>query len=92
MTNKIAIAESWKLVLREEMDKPYFKELVLFLKQQQAAGKTTFPPDPQIFSAFDYTSFNDTRVVIIGQDPYHGTMQAHGLCFSVNNGDQIYHY
>ena len=89
MTNKIAIAESWKLVLREEMDKPYFKELVLFLKQQQAAGKTTFPPDPQIFSAFDYTSFNDTRVVIIGQDPYHGTMQAHGLCFSVNKGVKV---
>jgi uracil-DNA glycosylase len=66
-----------------------FKELVLFLKQQQAAGKSIFPPDPQIFSAFDCTSFNDTRVVIIGQDPYHGTMQAHGLCFSVNKGVKV---
>ncbi len=89
MTNQIALTESWKPVLQSELDKPYFKELVLFLKQQQAAGKTTFPPDPQIFSAFDYTSFNDTRVVIIGQDPYHGIMQAHGLCFSVNKGVKV---
>lgn len=89
MTNQIAIAESWKLVLRGEMDKPYFKELFLFLKQQHAEGKTIFPPAPQIFSAFDYTSFNDTRVVIIGQDPYHGLMQAHGLCFSVNKGIKV---
>jgi uracil-DNA glycosylase len=89
MTNQIALTESWKPVLQSELDKPYFKELVLFLKQQQAAGKSIFPPDPQIFSAFDCTSFNDTRVVIIGQDPYHGTMQAHGLCFSVNKGVKV---
>jgi uracil-DNA glycosylase len=89
MTNQIAITESWKPVLQSELDKPYFKALILFLKQQAAAGKTIFPPDSQIFSAFDYTSFNDTRVVIIGQDPYHGLMQAHGLCFSVNKGVKV---
>jgi uracil-DNA glycosylase len=89
MTNQIAISESWKPIIQAEIDKPYFKELYLFLKQQQAEGKIIFPPTPQIFSAFDYTPFNDTRVVIIGQDPYHGVGQAHGLCFSVNKGVKV---
>ncbi len=89
MTNQIAISESWKPVIQAEIDKPYFKELYLFLKQQQAEGKIIFPPAPQIFSAFDFTPFNDTRVVIIGQDPYHGVGQAHGLCFSVNKGVKV---
>ena len=89
MTNQIAISESWKPVIQAEIDKPYFKELYLFLKQQQDEGKIIFPPAPQIFSAFDYTPFNDTRVVIIGQDPYHGVGQAHGLCFSVNKGVKV---
>lgn len=86
MSNQVAIAESWKPVLQQEFDKPYFEALVGFLKQQKAEGKTIFPPGPQIFAAFDYTAFEDTRVVIIGQDPYHGQGQAHGLCFSVNKG------
>lgn len=86
MSNQVAIAESWKPVLQQEFDKPYFEALIDFLKQEKAAGKTIFPPGPQIFSAFDYTAFNDVRVVIIGQDPYHGQGQAHGLCFSVNKG------
>ena len=89
MTNQIAISESWKPVIQSEIDKPYFKELYLFLKQQQDEGKIIFPPAPQFFSAFDYTPFNDTRVVIIGQDPYHGVGQAHGLCFSVNKGVKV---
>jgi uracil-DNA glycosylase len=89
MTNQIAISESWKPVIQAEIDKPYFKELYLFLKQQQDEGKIIFPPAPQIFSAFDFTPFNDTRVVIIGQDPYHGVGQAHGLCFSVNKGVKV---
>lgn len=89
MTNQIAISESWKPVIQAEIDKPYFKGLYLFLKQQQAEGKIIFPPAPQIFSAFDFTPFNDTRVVIIGQDPYHGVGQAHGLCFSVNKGVKV---
>lgn len=86
MSNQVAIAESWKPVLQQEFDKPYFQALIDFLKQEKAAGKTIFPPGPQIFAAFDYTAFNDVRVVIIGQDPYHGQGQAHGLCFSVNKG------
>ncbi len=86
MSNQVAIAESWKPVLQQEFDKPYFEVLIGFLKQEKAAGKTIFPPGPQIFAAFDYTAFNDVRVVIIGQDPYHGQGQAHGLCFSVNKG------
>jgi len=86
MSNQVAIAESWKPVLQQEFDKPYFEALIDFLKQEKAAGKTIFPPGPQIFAAFDYTAFNDVRVVIIGQDPYHGQGQAHGLCFSVNKG------
>lgn len=86
MSNQVAIAESWKPVLQQEFNKPYFDALIDFLKQEKAAGKTIFPPGPQIFAAFDYTAFNDVRVVIIGQDPYHGQGQAHGLCFSVNKG------
>ncbi len=86
MSNQVAIAESWKPVLQQEFNKPYFDALIDFLKQEKAAGKTIFPPGPQIFAAFDYTTFNDVRVVIIGQDPYHGQGQAHGLCFSVNKG------
>lgn len=86
MSNQVAIVESWKPVLQQEFDKPYFEALIDFLKQEKAAGKTIFPPGPQIFAAFDYTAFNDVRVVIIGQDPYHGQGQAHGLCFSVNKG------
>lgn len=86
MSNQVAIAESWKPVLQQEFDKPYFEALIDFLKQEKAAGKTIFPPGPQIFAAFDYTAFNDVRMVIIGQDPYHGQGQAHGLCFSVNKG------
>lgn len=89
MSNQVAIAESWKPVLQQEFDKPYFEALVVFLKQQKAEGKTIFPPGPQIFAAFDYTAFEDTRVVIIGQDPYHGQGQAHGLCFSVNKGVHV---
>lgn len=89
MSNQVAIAESWKPVLQQEFDKPYFEALVVFLKQQKAEGKTIFPPGPQIFAAFDYTAFEDTRVVIIGQDPYHGQGQAHGLCFSVNKGVNV---
>jgi uracil-DNA glycosylase len=86
MSNQVAIAESWKHVLQQEFDKPYFEALVSFLKQQKAGDKTIFPPSQQIFAAFDYTAFENVRVVIIGQDPYHGQGQAHGLCFSVNKG------
>ncbi len=81
----VRIEESWKQILSQEFDKEYFIKLVDFVKQEYKTH-TVFPPARHIFSAFDYCSFNDLKVVIIGQDPYHGRGQAHGLCFSVNDG------
>jgi uracil-DNA glycosylase len=81
--NTIRIESSWKSQLREEFAKPYFAQIKQFLASEKAAGKTIYPPGPRIFSAFDHTPFQAVRVVIIGQDPYHGPGQAMGLCFSV---------
>jgi uracil-DNA glycosylase len=86
---EVKIEESWKLALKEEFEKPYFSALIDFIKQEKLAGKIIYPPGPQIFSAFDFTPINDVKVVILGQDPYHGPNQAHGLCFSVNDGIQF---
>lgn len=86
MPTEVTIAESWKPVLRQEFDSPYFEALRLFLKQEKAKGITIFPPGSQIFAAFEHTPFAEVKVVILGQDPYHGVGQAHGLCFSVNKG------
>lgn len=74
---------SWKRVLKDEFEKPYFSELMDFVEEEY---KTTlcFPPLPQIFSAFENTPFDEVKVVILGQDPYHGPNQSHGLCFSVS--------
>jgi uracil-DNA glycosylase len=77
---------SWQAVIGKEFDQPYMQSLRAFLKQEKAAGKTTFPPSPLIFNAFNHTPFEQVRVVIIGQDPYHGVGQAHGLSFSVPEG------
>lgn len=81
---------SWQAVIGEEFDKPYMQSLRAFLKQEKAAGKTIFPPSPLIFNAFNHTPFDKVRVVIVGQDPYHGQdkgqPQAHGLSFSVPEG------
>ncbi|MCK5401484.1 MAG: uracil-DNA glycosylase [Flavobacteriaceae bacterium] len=77
--------ESWKPYLQKEFDKSYFQELVTFVKQEYKQY-TCFPPGEQIFNAFEYCHFNDIKVVVLGQDPYHGIGQAHGLCFSVNDG------
>lgn len=77
---------SWQRVLGAEFDKPYMHALKAFLQQEKAAGKTIFPPGPLIFNAFNHTPFEQVRVVIIGQDPYHGPGQAHGLSFSVPSG------
>ncbi|MDI1309814.1 MAG: uracil-DNA glycosylase [Methylotenera sp.] len=81
---------SWQAVIGEEFDKPYMQALRAFLKQEKANGKITFPPSPLIFNAFNHTPFDKVRVVIIGQDPYHGLdkeqPQAHGLSFSVPEG------
>ncbi len=82
---QVKIEKSWQEVLQTEFDKPYFESLVGFVKQEYAS-RTIFPPAAQIFSAFYTCPFNDVKVVILGQDPYHGPSQAHGLCFSVNDG------
>ncbi|WP_396143176.1 uracil-DNA glycosylase [Flavobacterium sp.] len=81
----IEINPSWKEKLKEEFDKSYFVNLVEFVKSEYA-NHTCFPNDNLIFSAFDYCPFDNVKVVIIGQDPYHGFGQANGLCFSVNDG------
>ena len=84
-SSQIKIEESWKTMLQEQFNMPYFEELKKFIRQEATIHKV-FPPGPQIFSAFDYTPFEQVRVVIIGQDPYHGAGQANGLCFSVSSG------
>lgn len=82
---QINIDSSWKNELLDEFEKPYFKDLITFVKGEYATKKC-YPKGNQIFSAFDFCPFNDVKVVIIGQDPYHGYNQANGLCFSVNDG------
>lgn len=77
---------SWKHVLAEEFQQPYFRELKAFLLQEREAGRTFYPPGPQLFNALDRTPFEKVKVVILGQDPYHGPGQAHGLSFSVPKG------
>lgn len=77
---------SWQRVLGAEFDKPYMQNLAAFLAAERAAGKVIFPPEPLVFNAFNHTPFEQVRVVIIGQDPYHGLGQAHGLSFSVPEG------
>ncbi|WP_026726165.1 uracil-DNA glycosylase [Flavobacterium sasangense] len=80
--------QSWKTLLAPEFQKPYFVELIQQVEQEYATT-TCFPPKELIFSAFEQFDFQDTKVVIIGQDPYHGTGEANGLCFSVNDGVAI---
>src|SRR4051794_15778333 len=82
------IEDSWKNALQEEFDSKYFTELKSFLKNEKRTGQIIFPPGPLIFSAFDSTPFKNVKVVILGQDPYHGPGQAHGLSFSVP-GNQV---
>ena len=82
---EVRIANSWKNVLNGEFNKPYFEQLVAFVKSEYDQQKV-YPPGKQMFAAFDRCSFEEVKVVIIGQDPYHGARQAHGLCFSVVDG------
>lgn len=84
----VRIEESWRQILQPEFDKPYFELLTTFVRQQYQT-RQCFPPARLIFNAFDSCPFNQVRVVIIGQDPYHDVGQAHGLCFSVNEGIPI---
>jgi uracil-DNA glycosylase len=82
----VKIEPGWKEVLKEEFNKTYFQNIVLHLKTERSQGKTIYPPGSFIFNAFNTTAFENVKVVILGQDPYHGAGQAHGLCFSVQNG------
>lgn len=81
----VKIESSWKAVLQDEFDKEYFAQLTDFVRNEYKT-RLTFPPASLIFNAFDQCPFDKVKVVIIGQDPYHGDGQAHGLCFSVNEG------
>lgn len=81
----VNISESWKSVLQEEFEKEYFINLTTYVKQEYN-HYTCYPPGSQIFNAFEHCHFDDIKVVIIGQDPYHNIGQANGLCFSVNDG------
>ncbi|MFT5213122.1 MAG: uracil-DNA glycosylase, partial [Patiriisocius sp.] len=79
------ISESWKNILQPEFEKPYFKDLTEFVKEEYKIH-TCYPEEKDILAAFNACSFEDLKVVIIGQDPYHGKGQANGLCFSVQDG------
>ncbi|WP_405606170.1 uracil-DNA glycosylase [Polaribacter sp. Asnod1-A03] len=85
---ELKIADSWKNILQKEIAKPYFKDLIDFVELEYS-NSLCFPKEKDIFAAFDFCSFDDLKVVIIGQDPYHGENQANGLCFSVK--DDIKH-
>ena len=88
-SDRIKLEAGWKEALRDEFDKPYMKALGNFLRTEKAAGKEIYPPGPMIFNALNSTPLDQVKVVIIGQDPYHGPGQAHGLCFSVQPGVAI---
>lgn len=83
---EVKIEQTWKQALQEEFDKPYFAGLVRFLHEEKARGKVVFPPGGKIFRAFELTPLDRVKVVILGQDPYHGDGQAMGLSFSVPDG------
>ena len=80
------MAESWRKALKAQFDKPYFEQLLRFLMAEKAAKRTIFPPLPQVYAWSHACPLQRIRVVILGQDPYHGPGQAHGLCFSVKRG------
>ncbi len=86
--SEIRLHPSWKAVLTDEFEKPYFKSLISFVKHEYSTT-SVYPPGRLIFSALDHTPFEEVKVVILGQDPYHGVGQANGLCFSVNDGIAI---
>ncbi len=85
-TAAVQIEEGWKLALNDEFNKPYFPLIKQFIVEQKAKGKTVYPPGSLVFNAFNLTPYNQLKVVILGQDPYHGPGQAEGLCFSVPQG------
>jgi uracil-DNA glycosylase len=85
----IRLEASWKARLEDYLRRPDMQALAAFLRAEKADGKHIYPPGPAIFSAFDHTPFDAVRVVVLGQDPYHGPGQAHGLCFSVPVGVRV---
>ncbi len=88
MSETVRLTPSWKKALGGEFEKPYFKELSEFV-QSEYLSQSIYPPPKDIFRAFDLCPFEDVKVVIIGQDPYHGPKQANGLCFAVHEGVRI---
>lgn len=84
--DRVRLEPGWKARVGDYLQRPDMQELAAFLRREKAAGKHIFPPGPRIFSALDATPFDQVKVVILGQDPYHGAGQAHGLCFSVLPG------
>lgn len=80
------LEKSWHSVLKEEINKPYIKTLKNFLDEEKGCGAQIFPPEDEVFNAFRQTPYDQVKVVLMGQDPYHGFGQAHGLCFSVQKG------
>ena len=85
----VRLEPSWKVRLGEMLLSPPMQSLAAFLRTEKQAGKKIYPPGPEIFAAFEHTPFDKVRVVILGQDPYHGPGQAHGLCFSVRPGVRV---
>lgn len=85
----VQLEESWKEILGDEFDKDYMQQLGSFIRNEQQSGRLIYPPGDTIFSAFSHTPFDKVKVVILGQDPYHGQNQAHGLCFSVQKGSAL---
>ncbi|ATG73458.1 uracil-DNA glycosylase [Zobellella denitrificans] len=80
---------TWNQVIGHEKEQPYFQQAMAFVKQERGAGKVIYPPQQDIFNAFRYTELGEVKVVMLGQDPYHGPNQAHGLCFSVLPGVRV---
>lgn len=89
MNDRVKLEASWKQRIGDYLDRPDMLALSAFLRDEKAAGKVIYPPGPDIFNAFDHTPFDKVRVVILGQDPYHGPGQAHGLSFSVQPGVRV---
>lgn len=86
---KVRLEPSWKARIGDYLLRPEMQALSMFLRAEKQAGKRIYPPGPEIFAAFEHTPFDAVRVVILGQDPYHGPGQAHGLCFSVRPGVRV---
>ena len=89
MLTTIKLNEEWKKTLSDELEKEYIQHLINFIFQQKQLGRTVFPDSQNIFNALNSTPINQVKVVILGQDPYHGPKQSHGLCFSVNKGIRV---